>query len=89
MCISLYSWYKLPPSVHKILTHGSEIIKTLDVPFGWLNEEPQEANNKIFRKTRNNNCRMNNNRKSTNVYILHHLLVGSNPPKSSTRLKEK
>ncbi|XP_011697762.1 PREDICTED: uncharacterized protein LOC105455831, partial [Wasmannia auropunctata] len=52
LCIHLYPWYKIPPSVHKVLIHGSDIIKHLGLPIGCLSEEAQEANNKIFRKAR-------------------------------------
>lgn len=85
--IKHYSCYKIPPSVHKLLTHGSKIIKTFNVPFGWLSEEPQEANNKVFRKARSNNSRMSN-RKATNEDIMHHLFIGSDPLISSLRLKD-
>lgn len=53
-----YPWYKLPPSVHKLLIHGSEIIKTFELSSGFYSEESQEGTNKIFRKARANNSRM-------------------------------
>ena len=83
-----YGWYKIPPSVHKILFHGSDIVSFCDVPFGWLSEEPQEANNKIFRRARINNSRMCN-RQSTNEDILSYLLVSSDPLISSQRIKDR
>lgn len=47
--IQYYSWYNMPPSVHKVLIHGVEIIRALGVPIGNLSEEAQEATNKVFR----------------------------------------
>lgn len=48
LCIDLYPWYKLPSSVHKLLIHGSEIIKTFELLIGFYSEESQEERNKIF-----------------------------------------
>lgn len=39
--VQLYNWYRMPPSVHKILIHGSLIIKNALVPIGQLSEEAQ------------------------------------------------
>lgn len=88
ICVELYGWYKMPPSIHKILLHGSQIIRSFDLPFGWLSEEPQEGNNKIFRKARSQHSRMCN-RKSTNNDIFHFLLVASDPVISTLRIKEE
>ena len=87
ICVQLYEWYKMPPSLHKVLIHGSDIIKSFDLPFGWLSEEPQEGNNKIFRKARAKYSRMCN-RQMSNKHILHYLLISSDPLISSFRLKE-
>ncbi|CAI6353622.1 unnamed protein product [Macrosiphum euphorbiae] len=43
--ISLYKWYYMPSSVHKLLFHGADIIKHAIVPIGQLSEEAQEARN--------------------------------------------
>lgn len=87
LCVELYSWYALSPSVHKVLLHGSKIIESLKLPIGWLSEEPQEANNKIFRQARAKNSRMSE-RKLTNKDIMHQLLISSDPLISSLRIKE-
>ncbi|KAL4104078.1 hypothetical protein QTP88_019391 [Uroleucon formosanum] len=47
--ISLYKWYYMPSSVHKLLLHGAEIIQHAIVPIGQLSEEAQEAQNKDFK----------------------------------------
>lgn len=36
--ISLYPWYYLPPSVHKILVHASDVINHAFLPIGELSE---------------------------------------------------
>jgi len=88
LCVELYGWYKMPPSVHKVLLHGSDIVRFFELPFGWFSEEPQEASNKIFRNARNKNSRMLD-RKSTNADIMHSLLISSDPFISSIRIKER
>lgn len=88
LCVQLYPWYKLPPSVHKVLIHGSKIIEELKLPIGWYSEEPQEANNKIFKRARAENSRMCDRRMS-NEDIIHHLLISSDPLISNLRIKEK
>ncbi len=45
-------WYNIPPTMHKILRHGKDIIENCAVPIGLTNEEASEANNKILRHTR-------------------------------------
>jgi len=41
--LQLYPWYRMPPSVHKILVHGSRAIQLAPFPIGILSEEAQEA----------------------------------------------
>lgn len=86
MCISEYGWYKMSPTVHKLLIHGSDIINYFNVPFGWLSEEHQEGNNKIFRKQRLEHCRMRR-RISSNEDIMNNWMVLSDVLISSLRRK--
>lgn len=32
--VSLYSWYYMPASVHKILIHGTDVIRSALLPIG-------------------------------------------------------
>lgn len=64
MYVSLYPWYYMPVTVHKILVHGSEIINYSIVPIGQLSEEVQEARH---------------TRMKTVEDLLHALLVSSDP----------
>ncbi|XP_029710127.2 uncharacterized protein LOC115256029 [Aedes albopictus] len=50
--ISLYGWYPLSPTLHKILVHGGAIAKHSTVPVGMLSEEALETRNKSIRKFR-------------------------------------
>lgn len=53
----LYGWYVLSPTVHKLLLHGSEIIRHAALPLGMLSEEAQETRNKSIRKFREQHAR--------------------------------
>lgn len=85
--VQLYSWYKMPPAVHKVLIHGKKIMKEFSIPIGNLSEEAQEANNKIFKNARKHNSRFCS-RRANNEDILHYLLISSNPLISAIRLKK-
>lgn len=82
--VQLYKWYFMPPSVHKVLIHGADLIESFDLPIGIFSEEAQEARNKDFRNVRENNSRKNS-RTNTNEDILHWLLISSDPVISSLR----
>lgn len=73
-----YGWYYMPPSVHKVLFHGGDIIGSLNLPIGLYSEEAQEARNKDFKRIRLNNTRKMS-RLQTNEDILHGLLLSSDP----------
>jgi len=40
--VSLYPWYYMPASIHKLLIHGSDIVKNAIVPIGQLSEMLRE-----------------------------------------------
>lgn len=82
--VSLYNWYYMPASVHKLLLHGAEIVQYALVPIGLLSEEAQEANHKLFREYRRNHARKMS-RTSNNEDILHSLLLASDPVISDIR----
>lgn len=81
---SLYDWYYMPVSVHKVLFHGAEIIDSFDLPIGNFSEESQEKRNKDFRKIRENNSRKDA-RHNSNEDIMHWLLISSDPVISTHR----
>jgi hypothetical protein len=82
--VSLYGWYSMPPTVHKILIHGADIIRAAIVPIGQLSEEAQESRNKDFKRFRANYTRKSS-RKLTNEDLLNILLISSDPLISSLR----
>lgn len=86
--VKLYSWYVMPPTVHKVLIHGADIMKAVFVPVGQLSEESQEASNKYFKKARLFNSRTFN-QAANNEDIFHHLLISSDPVISNLRKIEK
>ena len=43
-------WYNIPPTLHKILVHGKDIIKATPLPIGRTSEEGSESNTKFCRK---------------------------------------
>ena len=44
----------MPQSLHKILTHGHQVIQLKRLPIGMLSEEAQESRNKDFKKFEEN-----------------------------------
>ena len=44
--VKLYTWYPMPASVHKILTHGPQILENALLPISQLPEKAQESPNK-------------------------------------------
>lgn len=88
LVVNTYPWYYMPASVHKILLHGSEIIKHALVPIGQLSEESVEARHKEFRHFRLHHTRKNN-RIETNTDIMHMLLLTSDPYICSLKISVK
>nr|XP_042898632.1 uncharacterized protein LOC122269457 [Parasteatoda tepidariorum] len=82
--VNEYSWYPMPASVHKILIHGHDILKSALLPIGMMSEEAQEARNKDFRNYREKFTRKIS-RVHTNEDILHMFLISSDPVISSLR----
>jgi hypothetical protein len=77
--ISLYPWYYMPSSIHKLLIHGADICQQFSfIPIGKLSEEASEARNKDFRHTRERHSRKKC-RKNTNEDIINYFLVSSDP----------
>ncbi|XP_037024136.1 uncharacterized protein LOC119066024 [Bradysia coprophila] len=82
--VKLFDWYKMPPSVHKVLIHGADIINSLVLPIGVYSEEASESRNKDFKNIREHHTRKMS-RVLTNEDLIHGLLVSSDPLISSLR----
>lgn len=83
--VQLYKWYPMPPTVHKILLHGKEIIDNFLLPIGQLGEDAQEARHKEVKYYREHNTRKMS-RKVTNIDLFNIMLVSSDPLISSLRV---
>lgn len=81
-----YQWYYMPSSLHKVLIHGGQIIKSISLPIGQLSEEAAESRNKDFKRFRQSHSRKFS-RVSTNEDVIHALLISSDPLISSLRHK--
>lgn len=76
----------MPPTLHKYLIYGPEIISSAFLPIGQLTEEAQEARNKDFKRYRENYSRKCSQDK-TNADIFHYFLLISDPVITSKQKK--
>nr|CAI5842224.1 unnamed protein product [Callosobruchus analis] len=74
----------MPVTVHKILVHSADVIKSALLPIGQLSEEAQEAHNKDCRRFREKNTRKRS-RIATNRDLLNMILITSDPVINSFR----
>lgn len=86
--IKMYPWYYMPPTIHKLLIHGSSIVKETILPIGLLSEEALEATHKYVRKFREHHTRKNS-RLNTNEDLFKRLLLTSDPLISSYQKGDK
>ena len=82
--IDLYSFCPMTPTIHKILIHGPEIIRSFLMPIGALSEEAQEKRNKEYKNAREHKS-LKISREHTNRDIMNYLLSSSDPYISSFR----
>lgn len=74
--VSLYPWYYMPSTVHKILLHGGQVMEHFHLPIGQYSEEAAEARNKQIRHYREFHTRKMS-RLATMEDLVHKLLVSS------------
>lgn len=72
----------MPPSVLKVLIHGTDVIQPALLPIGELSEEAQEAKNKDIRRFREHHTRKSSKIKN-NEDLFKRLLLSSDPYLSS------
>lgn len=82
--VSLYPWYYMPQSVHKILIHGGILVNSSILPIGQMSEEAQEARNKDSKHIREHHSRKFS-RQQTMEDMIHMLLISSDPYITSIR----
>lgn len=85
--VSLYNWYPMPASVHKLLIHAHAIIDSYSIAIGMMSEEALEARNKDLRRFRRENTRKIS-RKSTMEDLFHALLYSSDVYISSLAIED-
>ena len=71
-------WYCLPPTLHKVLVHGKDIIEATPIAIGVTSEEGSEANAKFARKFLKHHTRKSSH-KDTMFDLFHRLLDISDP----------
>lgn len=76
--VEIYPWFCMPPTLHKFLIHGPEIVQHALLPIGELSEEAQEARNKDFKNYREHFARKCSREKS-NEDIFNRFLLSSDP----------
>lgn len=84
MYVTLYGFYPMSPTLHKVLRHGAEVIKHALLPIGQISEEAAEARNKHIRQYRLNYSRKFS-RVECNMDVLNRLLLTSDPLLTSMR----
>jgi hypothetical protein len=55
--MSCAQWYDVPPSLHRVLVHGKEIVEATPLPIGITSEEGVESNTKFARRFHENHTR--------------------------------
>ena len=82
--VSLYPWFFMPVTLHKILVHGPVIVKRMCLPIGLFSEEAQERRNKDIKS-----YRLHHSRKDSRMHTIDDqfrtLLVTSDPMISSKK----
>jgi hypothetical protein len=86
--LSLYKWYYMPVTLHKILIHGEEIIKNSRLPIGMLSEQAGESRNKLYRRYRERHARKTS-RKANLTDVFYRSLDSSDPILSQYSLKTR
>ena len=71
-------WYSLPPTLHRVLVHGKDIIEATPIAIGATSEEGSEANAKFARKFLKHHTRKSSH--SNTMFDLFHRLLDISDP---------
>ena len=71
-------WYNIPPTLHKILVHGRDIIDSTPIAIGITSEEGSESNIKFARQFYQHHTRKNCH--NNTMYDLFHRLMDVSDP---------
>ena len=90
MFLTLYPWYKVPVSLHRMLAHGSDYMEALPLPIGRMSEEGGESQNKLLRNDRELRARKTS-RKDNLMDVIHKRYITSDPVilKKFTKARDK
>lgn len=86
--VSLYPWYPMPPTLHRLLLHSAVVVEETILPIGAMSEEAAEALHKVVRRFRQHHTRKDS-RIHTMSDLFHRLLVTSDPVISNLRQPER
>lgn len=83
-----YLWFPMSATVHKILVHGSQIIKNSVIPVGCFGENASEARNKLYKRDRIAHARKDT-RKNNMTDVFNRAMDSSDPLISSLSLSAR
>jgi len=86
--VANYHWYPMSATLHKILIHGADIIRTSLLPVGMLGEEASEARNKHYKHYREFHSRKKS-RVANLEDVFYRLMDTSDPVISTIRLNTR
>jgi hypothetical protein len=86
--MSEVGWYNIPPTLHRVLVHGCEIIRATPINIGSTSKESAEGNTKFARRFYKNHTRKNAHENAI-ADLLFRLLDVSDPFLGCTETKSK
>ena len=75
---SLYTWYRMPVTLHRVLAYGRDYMDTLPLPLGRMSEEGGESQNKLLRHDRELRARKTS-RIDNLTDVIHRRFLSSDP----------
>jgi hypothetical protein len=76
--MSCAQWYDIPPSLHRVLVHGKEIVEATHLPIGITCKEGAESNTKFARRFHENHTRKTS-QEDTMSDLFHQMMDFSDP----------
>ncbi|XP_071579803.1 uncharacterized protein [Temnothorax nylanderi] len=86
--VSLYPWFPMPSTIHKILIHSGDIIRHSGLPVGMFGEEASESRNKDYRHFRLSHSR-HFSRKTNLEDLFYRVMDTSDPIVSSMSMTSR
>lgn len=87
MFVENYSWFNMTPTLHRILIHGAQVIRSSVLPVGMFAEHAAESLNKLYRYERIFHARKDS--MEHNIFdMFTRLQISSDPFISSIKLQD-